>query len=239
MSEPTAAQPVENVSRGIIFSLIAIPISIAAAALFGGLFGIASGIVTLIIAYLAGWLFSKGSGGPFEGKMVGPAGRLPYILIASAAVLLGAITSIIASVYSGFSKVNGPGGLLGAPFATTLRRALGSPEDFIFPMALCLVFGLVGIVSVVRGPRKPAANVQQPVQPYAAQPGAPVQPGAYPTANQAVTPPPAMPTTTPAAPDAPVTPPVAPITQPPAGGLINQPSPGIILNGKPIDPTKQ
>ena len=228
MSEPTAAQPVENVSRGIIFSLIAIPISIAAAALFGGLFGIASGIVTLIIAYLAGWLFSKGSGGPFEGRMVGPAGRLPYIIIASAAVLLGAITSIIASVYSAFTSVNGPGGLLGAPFATTLGRALRDPENFFFPMALCLVFGLVGIVSVVRGPRKPAATVQQ---------AQPVQTGTFPAADQTVTPPPVMPTTAPVAPNAPVTPPAAPLNQTPAG--LNQPSPGIILNGKPIDPSKQ
>ncbi|MGV8881704.1 MAG: hypothetical protein ACOH19_06095 [Rhodoglobus sp.] len=225
MSEPTTAQPVENVSRGVIFALVAIPISIAASALFGGLFGIASGIVALVIAYVTGWLFSKGSGGPFEGKSVGPAGRLPYILIASAAVILGAMTSIIAAVYSGFTSVNGRGGLFGAPFATTLGRALQDPEDFLFPMALCLVFGLVGIAGVVRGPRTPAANVQQPVQP-----------GTFPAANQTVTPPPVMPTAAaPAAPSAPV----APLTQPPAGGLINQPSPGIILNGKPIDPSKQ
>lgn len=229
MSDSTATPPVENVSRGITFALVAIPVGIIASALLGSLLGIASGIVALIVAYLAGWLYSKGAGGPFEGKMVGPAGRLPYVLIAAAAVILGAITSVVAAVYSAFTSVNGPGGLFGSAFATTLGRVLSEPGDIILPILLCLVFGAVGIASVVRGPKAKQQEAAYPGQPgYPVQPTQPTQPGypaqpttaaGYPVADQSAAP---------QAPSIPTTPPVAP----------NQPSPGVILNGKPVDPTK-
>lgn len=220
MSDSTATPPVENVSRGVAFALVAIPVGIIASALLGSLLGIASGIVALVVAYLAGWLYSKGAGGPFEGKMVGPAGRLPYVLIAAAAVILGAITSVVAAVYSAFTSVNGPGGLFGSAFATTLGRVLSEPGDIILPILLCLVFGAVGIASVVRGPKAKQQEAAYPGQPgYPVQPTQPTAAAGYTAADQSAAP---------QAPSIPTTPPVAP----------NQPSPGVILNGKPVDPTK-
>ena len=229
MSEPIAAQPIENVSRGSIFAAGAIPIAIVASALLGSFLGIASGIVALFVAYIAGFLYSKGSGGAVNGKLVGPAGRVPYIVIAVVAILLGTITSVVSATYAAFTSVGGDGGLFGGPFMTTLTRQLGNPENFLFPVALCFVFGAVGIVSVVRGPRNAPVATQPdvvfPSQPGAAaqppQPGYPAQPAVYPTTDQAPAVPPA-----PAIPSAPPT-------------ALNQPSSGIILNGKPIDPSKQ
>lgn len=212
------AQPVENVGRGTLFALAAIPVSIIASALLGSLLGIASGLVALAVAYFAGWLYSKGAGGPFDGKPVGPAGRMSYILIAVAAVVLGALTSVVAATFVAFSRVNPRDGILSGTFATTLGRQFTNGE-LIFPLVLCLALGAVGIAGVLRGPRNATITPAQQAAGYPAQPGMPVQPPVYPNpADQT------------AAPSIPVTPPVTPP---------NQSSPGIILNGKPIDPSKQ
>ncbi|CAN5380159.1 hypothetical protein BH11ACT5_BH11ACT5_23380 [soil metagenome] len=78
--------------------------------------------------------------------------------------------------------------------------------------AISLVIGLgIGAAAIVSAIRGPRSRVA---------------PAAAPAAPMATTPPPAAP-------------PVAPSVAPPAPPVPNQPSAGILLNGKPIDPTKK
>lgn len=218
MSEQHAqpAPVVENVGRGVAFALLAIPAAIAIFAVLAGVFGIVSWIAAVVIPYIAGWLYTKGAGAP-----VGKAGRGAYIGIAGIALVLGLAVGIIGGFYRSFSRVGGDGGVLGNAFWTTVRYQLTvNVADNIFPVVLGLAIGLIGIVGVVRGRplnsnrrRRGPGNLAQSNMPGAlggTQPDAP-----FPS------------------PTAPVPPPAAAPRAP------NQPSPGIILNGKPFDPDKR
>lgn len=202
MTIETPNTPTENVGRGSLFALGAIPIAMIAFGLLGALLGGIGGIAAIVIAPIAGWLYAKGAGAPLTRKGWGP-----FIGISAAGVVLGTATGIVAATYNGFSSVGGDGGLFGSAFATTLRNQLTTNfENLAFPLVIGLGLGAAGIVSTLRG----NARLGNRVAPAAVSPVAP---------NAAA----------PAAPPAAPLPPVAP----------NTPSPGVILNGKPLDPDKK
>lgn len=222
MSEYETAAPVENVQRGSLFALLSIPAAIVLFAIVGGLFSMISGIIAIAIPFIAAFLYTKGAGAPLS-----RAGWLPFILISAVAVVLGTFTSVVAATFNGFLSVGGDGGLFGSAFLTTLGRTFNRLDDIIFPILIGLGAGLLGIVSVIRNKNQaktavapaaePWATDQQPVTPVAnwqsPQPVAPV-------ADQTAVPPVAAPTPAPRA-------------------QANQPSPGVMLNGKLIDPNKK
>jgi hypothetical protein len=201
VTDQTAIQPApaENVSRGATFALLAIPAAIIVFAVIAGVFQIISGIVAIVVPYIAAWLYKKGAGAPLS-----RAGWAPFIGVSVVAIVVGTFTGIAAATYAVFL---GDGG----PFSPAFLRALGaqfSNGDSLLPILIGLGLGTAGIVAVIRGPRTR------------------VTPGAAPVASSVA------PATT-AVPDAAT--PVMPATPaiPPAP---NQPSPGVILNGKPVDP---
>lgn len=195
------AAPIENVGRGLTFALIAIPAAIILFAIVAGLFQIISGIVAIVVPYIASWLYLKGAGAPLTRAAWGP-----FIGISAAAIVLGTISGIVAATYAGYL---GNGGLFSPAFLRTVGNQFTSGMgDNALPILLGLGLGAVGIASVLRGPRTRVAAGTTPV----AAPPATTAPDA-------------------AAPAAPAIPPV-----PPAA---NQPSPGVMLNGKPIDPKQK
>jgi hypothetical protein len=189
---------VENVGRGLLFSLGSIVIAIVGYIILSGVIGIygyITGIVAIAIPIASAWLYSKGAGAPVK------AGRLPWIGITAAAIVIGAITSVLAGAYSAFSRVGGDGGFFAPAFWRTVTNLAGS-ADFLLPVVITLAAGAFGIFSALRAPRT-GANPNR------------FFPQASPT-------------------DA-----AAPVIPPPASGVTPPPpaapSPGVILNGKPVD----
>jgi hypothetical protein len=206
---PPAAASAENVSRGLLFSLGSIVVAIVGYALLSGVIGIygyVTGIVAIAIPLIGGWLYQKGAGSAPK------AGRMPWIGIMVAAVIIGAITTLIASAWYRFSSVGGDGGLFSSAFWRTVSNNIGE-IDVILPVIITLAAGGFGIYAALR--QKPAAAGTAPAaSPFGTTPaGAPTQ----------VAPP------APGTPVPPVAPPAAPA----------QPSPGVVLNGEPVDPDKK
>ena len=135
--------------------------------------------------------------------------RAPFILITAAAIILGLFTGIATSTYARFLSVAGEGG----PFGSAYLRTLGTQFTTGFEDTLVpIIFGLgLGAVAIFSVLRGPRPGAAGTAPAGAAAPAA------------AVTLPPAAPAT----PAAPTTP------------AANAPSPGIILNGKPLDPKQK
>ena len=202
-AEPTTA---ENVQRGLLFSLGAIVVAIAGYVLLSGVIGIygyITGVVAVAIPLIGAWLYAKGAGSPPK------AGRPGFIGIMAVAVLLGALTTFVASAWYSFSRVGGDGGILSPAFWRTVANG-ASNGDVLLPMIITIAAGGFGIYAALRN-RTPKPAAQAPA-------GSPVD--ASTTAAPPVAPP---------APGTPITPPPATTTPAP-------PSPGVILNGEPLDP---
>jgi hypothetical protein len=209
----------ENVSRGLLFSLGAIAAAIVGYAILSGVIGIygyVTGIVAFAIPLFGGWLYTKGAG-------TGPkAGRMPWIGIMAAAIVVGALTVVVASAWYAFSRVGGDGGLFAPAFWRTVVRAAGNGE-VLLQVVITLAVGAFGIFAALRD-RKKAGAVAPAASPFgsAAAPAAPF--ATAPDGAPAQVAPPA-----PGTPVPPVAPPAAPA----------QPSPGVVLNGEPVDPDKK
>lgn len=195
MSETTTPSPVENVSRGSLFAVLSIPLSIAIALAGSWMFGSMAAIAAIAAGQAAVAFYARGAGTGLT-----RAGWMPVIIISAVGVLLAAIAGTVGGFYFDFSKVGGDGGPLGQQFLTILGGKLDrQPMDLLFPLLLGVGLGAVGIVSALRGPQTP---------PRAKRPRI-------------------------------ARPPAAPEVEPPAAPSSNTPSPGIMLNGKPLDPDEK
>ena len=205
------AAPVENVGRGAAFALLAIPAAIIVFIIVGGVLQFTfAGIASIVVPYIAISLYTRGAGAPISRRGWGP-----FIAVAGAAVIIGTFTGIIALAYA---RYLGHDGILSAPFLRTVGNQIASADGAI-SLVIGLGIGAAAIVSAIRGPRSRVA------------PGAPVAPAATG---------PAVPPAPPAAPSAPASAaPVVPPVAPPVPPAPNQPSPGVLLNGKPIDPKQK
>ena len=206
-SSAAESLPVENVQRGLLFSLGAIVVAIVGYIILSGIIGIygyITGIVAIAIPLVGGWLYTKGAGTPPK------AGRMPWIGIMIAAIILGALTVLVASGWYTFSRF-GKGGILSPAFWTTVGRSAGE-IDVILPVIITLAAGGFGIYAALRQKPTPGAAQAPAASPFGA------------TASDAA----------PAAPIAPPAPgtPSATTPVPPSAA----PSPGVMLNGEPVDP---
>ena len=193
---PTPVVP-ENVGRGALFALGAIPIAIVVFGILGYL-GVFPFIVGIATPFIASWLYTKGSGGQLT-KRGWPA----FMAISLVAVVLGALASVFAAVFEVYGR--------SSQFTNALLinlRSFNIEGGGGFTIALAIVLGIVGIFAALGSHGRAvkaaqagtaAAPAQQPVSPF----------------------------------DAPVAPNVEVTGQPPAPA---QPSPGVSLNGEPIDP---
>jgi hypothetical protein len=154
MTESTVPQPTENVARGLLFSLGSIVVGIAGFIILSGVIGIygtVTGVVAIAIPLVSAWLYTKGAGTPVK------AGRGPWIAITAAAVIIGALTSLLAGAYSSFTRVGGDGGFFAPAFWRTVSNLAGNP-DFLIPIVITLAAGGFGIFLGLRGPRPAVAG---------------------------------------------------------------------------------
>lgn len=153
MTETTVPQPTENVARGLLFSLGSIVVGIAGFIILSGVIGIygtVTGVVAIAIPLASAWLYTKGAGTPVK------EGRGPWIAITAVAVVLGAITSLLAGAFSSFNRVGGDGGFFAPAFWRTVGNLAANP-DFLIPIVITLAAGAFGIYLGLRGPRAAAA----------------------------------------------------------------------------------
>jgi hypothetical protein len=201
MTDAIVPPPTENVSRGLLFSLGSIVVGVVGFLILSGVIGIygtVTGVVAVAIPLTSAWLYTKGAGAPVKN------GRGPWIAITAVAVVIGAVTSLIAGAFAAFTSVGGDGGFFAPAFWRTVGNLAGNP-DFLLPIVITLAAGAFGIYLGLRGPRT-AANPADAANPNR------IPPAAMPDAPTEATPPP---TAAPAV-----------------------PSPGVMLNGKPLDEKK-
>jgi hypothetical protein len=202
MTEQTAQQPVENVARGTLLALLAIPAAVLAFAIVGALFGGVSGIAAIVVPYIAAFLYRLGAGAALS-----RAGWAPFIAVTAVAIVIGTVTGIGSTAWTAFNSVGGKNALVNPAFWRTVGNQFTiSLADNAVPILIGLVLGAVGIVSVIRG-RAGVAGFGRT--------GGRIAPEDVAEYTQ----PESM---------APAAPPVPPAP--------NAPSPGVILNGKPLDP---
>lgn len=165
-TSPAVPAAPENVSRGTLFALAAIPAAVVLYALVGGLFGGFFGLAALLVPPIAVWLYERGAGAPLSRR-----GWLPVIGITIGSLVLGILAGFVGAAYASYTAVGGKE-LFGSAFWTTVRMLLSSP-DALLPILLGLGFGIVALVGLLRRPR-PGAPAQQSAAPLE-QPPAPPQ----------------------------------------------------------------
>ena len=206
-SSAAESSNVENVGRGLLFSLGAIVVAIVGYAILSGIIGVigwVTGLVAIAIPLAGAWLYTKGAGTPPK------AGRMPWIGIMVAAIIVGALTVVVASAWFRFSQY-GKGGIFSPVFWTTVVRSAGDGE-VILQVVIALAAGAFGIYTALRQKPTPGAAQAPAASPFGT---------AAPDASLAA----------PIAPPAPGTPSATTPVPPPAA-----PSPGVMLNGEPVDP---
>jgi hypothetical protein len=141
----TAGQPVEIVPRGILFSLVAIPLGMAASVLIWKLGFIAS-ITSFLIAAVAGWLYVRGAGAAPR------KGLLPLLAV----ILVGVAASFFAIVGADLVEFyNTPDGQsLGYASAVDFVSANLFDGDLLSTygsdLAMFLLFAALGVFGTVR-----------------------------------------------------------------------------------------
>ena len=223
--EPTPVLPPENVGRGLLFSLIAVPVGVILWTVIWAI-GIISALVAFAVAAGAVWLYRKGSGGrvSFKGVIVIGVVTLATLILAFITGLVWDYAGYVGDELGGvsqFEALNHP--LFWTAFSLDFNALfVGNLPNF----GLALLFGVLGAFSVLRSVFKEAAAAPaqafdfplgdpaagtQPASPYAAPTDA-AAPAAAPVVNPAPTIEP-TPTADSAAPAAPVDP-AAPGTEP-------------------------
>lgn len=216
MTDTAAPSAREKVLPGSLLALLAIPLGIVAYAIVGGILGdqisFVLGAISAFLPGVAALLYRKASGGTLK------AGKVPVVLISIVAIVLGVGAGLVATVWSGFSGVNHQSGIFSAAFATTFASKLTS-GSLIIQLLIGLGLGVVGVLAMLRTPASTPSPTAAPLGNAQADAvvNAPLPPGTAPAG-------------TPLFGDA-VAPPAAPVAP-----SSNAPSPGILLNGKPLDP---
>lgn len=135
----------EAVGRGLLFSLVAIPVGVAAAVLIWQLGFIAS-ITSFAIAAGAVWLYSRGAG------TAPRAGLVPLIAVIITGVVLSLLAIVAANLVRDYNTPEGAA--LGWPSASAFVLAhLFDPvvlSAYGTEMAMFGVFAALGIFSTVR-----------------------------------------------------------------------------------------
>lgn len=145
LSAPVTPTAVEAVSRGLVFSLAAIPLGMVAAVAIWR-FGFIASISSFLIAGVATWLYTKGAGSAPR------RGLVPLV----GAILLGVALSFLAMVASDILDFYGTaeGAALGYPSAwSMLWSNLFVPEvlsSYGRDLLMFLAFAALGVFGTLR-----------------------------------------------------------------------------------------
>lgn len=159
-AQPTA--PIEDVNRGTVLALLAIPAGIIAFVIIWN-FGFIASIVSLGVAYLAMFLYQRGSGGT-----IGRAGAVRVAIITIVTVGLSIFAGIVSSVAIGFGEVAGisPFAAVADPqFGTIFSATMADSEvqgELAKSVLIALAFGALGCFGVLRAAFRATAAPQSP-----------------------------------------------------------------------------
>lgn len=166
---------VENVQNGTLLALATIPFAAVLAALVGGLFGIISGLVAIVIPTAAVWLYERGAGAPLTRR-----GWVPVILVSVVSIGAAIVAGFVGTAYNAYSAV-GNREPFGPAFWTTVRIQMTGP-DAILPILIGVGLGAIGLFGILRRPRpaatQQAAATQHPVAQEQQPPAPPAPPAA-------------------------------------------------------------
>ncbi len=214
MTQPSPSSlPSENLQRGVIFALIALPVGVVAWDILWGV-GFVASIVAFGVAYLASRLYRFGSGG-----RVSRNGAIAIAVITIGTLIIAFVSGFAVDLVGEYSRVTGasiPESLVSGQFWGIVFASMTTGQALI-SLLLAAVFGALGCFSILRAAFRQTRLLADPnaaptiVGPNSPSGAAPAQPTLM----------------SPAAPAIPV-PPVAPPAQ--------ASSPGIILNGEPVEP---
>ncbi|MGX5682143.1 hypothetical protein [Schumannella luteola] len=167
-TSPALPAAPENVGRGALVALAAVPAAIVLYAIVGGVFGGFFGLAALVVPPVAVWLYEKGAGAPLSRR-----GWLPIIGITVVALVLGILAGFVGVAYASYTAVGGKE-LFGSAFWTTVRLQMSSP-DALLPILLGLGFGAVALIGLLRRPRPGAVAPQEQAPQQQTPPPAPPQ----------------------------------------------------------------
>jgi hypothetical protein len=176
MSTYQPAEPIEDVNRGTVVALLAIPVGVIVWVLIWTLGFIAS-IVTFAVAYLAMFLYRLGSGGA-----MGRAGAVRVAIITLVTLAVSIIAGLVADVAVGLGRITntGPIEALGLPqFGEVFNDYVTDPDSgLLLSLGLAIGFGILGCFGVLRAAfgaqaETPVAPAQAAYYPSLAQPAAP------------------------------------------------------------------
>jgi hypothetical protein len=158
----TSSLPSENLQRGVIFALIALPVGVIAWDILWG-FGFVASIVAFAVAYLAFRLYRFGSGGRITRN-----GAIAVAIITIGTLIIAFISGFAVEFVGLYSQQYGtsiPEALVSPDFWSIVFRAITSPEA-LPSLALAALFGALGCFGTLR-----AAFRQSRVPTTAAAPG--------------------------------------------------------------------
>lgn len=144
-SPPT---PVEDVNRGTVVALITIPLGVIVFVIVWS-FGFIASIISLGVAYLAMFLYQRGSGG-----VMGRSGAIRVTIITLVTLALSVVGGLIADVAIGVGQVTGVGPVeaLGNPgFGTIFSTYVSSMNgQMLLSIGLAVLFGVIGCFGILR-----------------------------------------------------------------------------------------
>lgn len=208
--EPADRPPAENIARGTLFALVAVPAGVIVWVVLWN-FGFIASIVGFGVAYAAMFLYRFGSGG-----VLSRTGAVRVAIVTIGTLLLAFFAGVVSDVLGVWTAETGESAvssLVSPDFWTAFQSIIGMDgvaASYLPDFGLALLFGLVGCFGLLRRAfRSTAAASVAPASPSSpAVPPLPRQPAAPEWATDApqnVTPqhPPAAPPTPPAAPATP------------------------------------
>jgi len=175
MTHPSPSSlPPENVQRGVIFALLALPAGVIAWDLLWSIGFIAS-IVAFGVAYLAARLYRWGSGG-----RVTRSGAIAIAVITIGTLIIAFISGFAVDVVGEYSRITGASiteSLLSSRFWSIVFTSMTAPQSLI-SLLLAAAFGALGCFSILRNAFRqttvaPTADGGQPTYTLPADSAAP------------------------------------------------------------------
>ena len=179
--EPAEHQPAENVARGTLFALVAVPAGVIVWVVLWN-FGFIASIVGFGVAYAAMFLYRFGSGG-----VLSRTGALRVALVTIGTLLIAFFGGVVSDVLGVWTAETGEGvlaGLVSPDFWTAFQQIIaldGVAASYLPDFGLALLFGALGCFGLLRRAFRSTAPAV-PAAPFAAT--TPVAPSAAPFAPQ-------------------------------------------------------
>ena len=147
MTQPSPSSlPSENVQRGVIFALLALPAGVIAWDILWG-FGFVASIVAFGVAYLAVRLYRFGSGG-----RVTRSGAIAIAVITIGTLIIAFISGFAVDRLGSYTQVSGqsiPEALVSSRFWGIVFGDIAQPSSLL-SLLLAAVFGVLGCFGILR-----------------------------------------------------------------------------------------